>query len=355
MNMGMPSITITFSELAKTLPKRSNRGVAGLILKGAIPAKNPFDVTSADDIPLNFAAANREAIELALIGNQTPPQKVVVYCLPTSAENYAEALDYFELSKVNYLAVPGISSEGELAEISTWVKAIRQEGKTIKVVLPGYAGDDIGIINFTTDQLVAGEKQYTTAQYCARIAGLCAGTTVSGSITYAALPELTGCEKRTKEEMNAAILAGELIAFYDGEKVKIARGVNSLKTLGDGQGNQFKKIKIVDMMDTIASDITLNIEDNYIGKFTNSYDNKCILVGAIRDYLKSLMDQQLIASQMVDIDVTANKAYLEEQGINTADMTDEEIRQAQTGEKVFAKAVVKILDAIEDVIIPITV
>ncbi len=44
----------------------------------------------------------------------------------------------------------------------------------------------------------------------------------------------------------------------------------------------FQKIKIVDTLDIIHSDIRKVIIDDYIGKVTNSYDNKCLLIVAIK-------------------------------------------------------------------------
>lgn len=352
--MGMPSISITFSELAKTLPERGETGIVGLILKGAVPAGNPVEVMSEEDIPASLAAANKEAIALALKGNDAAPQKVIVYCLPAAAENYNEALGYFELSKVTYLAIPGIE-ENETSAIVEWVKAVRKDGKSIKAVLPNTAADSEAIINFATDGLVAGETSYTTAQYCARVAGVLAGTSLDRSCTYAPLPELTACKKMTRSEMDAEIDAGKLVLFNDGEKVKIARGVNSLTTISDTKGNQFKKIKIVELMDKMRSDITRNIEDNYIGKHINTYDNKCLLVSGIDEYLNTLLKSKYISEKLVEIDIQANKDYLKDAGVDIAAMSDEEIKKTTTGDKVFLKIVTKILDAIEEVTIPIVV
>ena len=91
----------------------------------------------------------------------------------------------------------------------------------------------------------------------------------------------------TLTEMDEAVGEGKLILFHDGEKVKCGRGVNSLTTV-TGRSDVWKKIKIVEILDMIQQDIRLTIQDNYIGKVPNSYDNKLQLVTAISVYLQAL-------------------------------------------------------------------
>lgn len=72
--------------------------------------------------------------------------------------------------------------------------------------------------------------------------------------TYAPLSELSDCTRLT--DIDTPVDKGEFIIFYDGEKVKVVRGVNSFVTTIDGKGDSFKKIKIVEAMDMINDDIT---------------------------------------------------------------------------------------------------
>ena len=155
--------------------------------------------------------------------------------------------------------------------------------------------------------------------------------------------------------MDEAIDAGKLIVFWDGEKVKIARGVNSFQTTTATMGAQFKKIRIIEIMDTIQSDIKKLAEDYYIGRFSNSYANKCILLSAIGDYLNELQNQQVIRVINCDIDEAANRKYLISKGIDVSEMSDTDIREANTDDKVFLTATLSLYDAIEDIILPITV
>jgi hypothetical protein len=241
--------------------------------------------------------------------------------------------------------------------VINWIKAQRTDGLTPKAVLPNTAADSEAIINFTTSGIKDGDNTYTAAQYCSRIAGIIAGTPMTISCTYALLPEVTDVDRLTKEDMDNAIDDGEFIIFYDGEKVKAGRGINSLQTTTQDKGEAFKKIKIVEAVDMIRKDIKDTAEDNYIGKYANSYDNKCLLVSAIKGYFNGLEEEGILerGTSVVEIDIDAQELYLQSIGKDTTVMAEEEIKNAATADKVFLRANITILDAIEDIDLNITI
>ena len=357
--MGMPSITISFTEAAKTFIARSERAVVGLILKGTVPSGGPVvTITRLDDIDSSGMDATCKAqAKLAMIGcDGKAPTKVICYVLASNATAYTDAFTYFDtLKNLNYIAVPTVATDEAEKDVADWITAQRAEYKIVKAVLPNYAGASIGVINFATTSVTEGTTTYTAEQYCSRIAGLIAACPITEAVTFKALAELDGCTKISRSDMDTAIDAGKLCVFWDGEKVKIARGVNSFVATTATMGAQFKKIHVVDVMDMILQDIRLTAEDRYIGRYTNSYDNKMLLLGAIGNYFADLENQGLIRLVNLDIDVNANRTYLQSQGIDTSEMTDVEIRQAATGSKVFMTATINIYDAIEDIVLPITV
>ena len=128
----------------------------------------------------------------------------------------------------------------------------------------------------------------------------------------------------------------------------------------EGKGDSYKKIKIVDTMDLIADDITKTAQDSYLGKYANNYDNKGVLISAIHGYLMQLnMDGIIDDGFEVTFDFDALRAYhvgmgkyKEEQ---LASMSDMEIAKLDTGSRVFLKGKVTILDAMEDIDLPIQI
>lgn len=349
--MPLPKISIIFKEAANTAIKRGERGTVALILKDDVhPGANVFQ--TVNDIPVGFSTANQEQIQLALKGGVNPPLKVLAYVLPTSATDYNEAKTYLEGSTWNYLAVPGISTADATA-MATWIIGLRDTlNLKVKAVLPNTAADHEGVINFAMGEqdIAVGENKYSAAQYCSRIAGILAGNPLTISATYQVLSEVDDVPHLTNSQFDTAIDAGKLVLMNDGEKVKIARAVNSLTTLTVDKGADFKKIKLVDTMDMIYSDIKKTANDTYIGKLPNTYDNKCLLIMAIRAYYEALEEQQLLdrGKNSVDIDLAAQKIYLDSNGVDTSTMSDQQIREANTRDKVFLAGPIKIIDAIED-------
>lgn len=355
--MGMPSVSVSFSEKAAQVIKRGERGVVALILKETtVPTGNPFTILNVTDIPSSLSEENQEQIKLALMGYVNTPKKVIVYVIKDEAtDDYTLALNYFEVNKFDYLAIPTVKTDAKTTDIVSWIKSQRTEGRKVKAVLPETVGDHEGIINYATENVVAGTKTYTSEQYCSRIAGLIAGTPLTIACTYAPLTELSDCQRLKKSELDAAVDAGKFIVFWDGEKVKVGRGVNSLTTTTADKGNQFKKIKIVETTDIIFDDIKKTAEDSYLGKFANSYDNKCLLMSAISGYFEQLMLDGILSSASVGIDVEEQRVYLKAKGIATDELSDDQIRVYDTDDKVFLKASIKILDAIEEINLPIMI
>lgn len=355
--MGLPSMNVLFREVGSTAVARGTKGIVTLLLKDTVPATNPIVMNSTDDIPITLSDANKEQIELTFLGYTLPPKQVIAYVVAADATDYIAAETYFETIKWDYFAFPDIA-DTENITFSTWLKGLRTaKNKEIKAVLPNCVGDSETIINYVNAINKFEGKTYTAKQYCARIAGLLAGTPLSMSATYAPLYELTDCDHMVKADADTAIDAGKLILINDGRKVKIARAVNSLTTITEDKGAKFKKIKLIDIMDLIKYDIKVTTEDNYIGKVDNDYDHKVLLISAIGDYFDAIELDNLLAKgqSRVFLDVKSQTAYLKSVNYVTTDgktvdqMTEQEIKEADTDDKVFIGASIKMVDSMEDI------
>ncbi len=350
--MGLPDINISFKNAAATVVRRASRGiVAVILLDSAAGTAGAHIMTAETQIPTALSAVNKTYLSQIFIGYVNQPSKVIAYVLAADAEDFSAALAYFATQKINYVVGPQDCTATQAAEIVTWVKAQRADKRTPKGIVPDTAADNEGIINFTTDEIRVGDKTYSTAAYCGRMAGLIAGTPVKISCTYAPLPEVLDVKRLTGAEMDAAVDAGQLIVFHDGEKVKVGRGVNSLTTVTETKNETFKKIKIIEAVDMIQDDVRLQTQDSYIGKYSNSYDHKCLLITAISEYLKQLEQDDVVQkdSSSVSLDLDKQRDYLESKGIDTSKMSEQDIKSADTGAKVFLSGKAKILDTIEDV------
>ena len=360
--MGLPNIVIEFIKKAVQAIQIGAGGVVGIILRDGVH-NGALIIKGIDEIPTDFSKENQEYIERAFVGE---PKKVIVYTIPKEAENYSEATKYFATINVNYLVgAPDISSE-EANFLATWCKGIRKNTpKRPVVVVPKVNADSKCVINFEivgateNDCINVGDKVFTEAQYCSRIAGLIAGLDLKVSATYKPLSEVDSIPIVDKDEVDEAIDAGKLTLYNDGDRIVIARGVTSLVTVTETETEDLKKIKILAIQDLIETDIYSTINKSYVGNYSNSYDNKQLLVTAIRAYLSKLSTDEggkgyINGNYTMEISVAKQKMYLEAHGIDTSEMDEQAIKEANTGSYVGLDGRVGILDALEDVEITIT-
>ena len=346
--MGLPQISIIFKQLAITLAQRSSRGIVAMILKDTTNA-GITNIYESADIPVTLSANNKKYIEMALIGNVNAPNKIIIYTI-AGADTLANALEVLETQDFNYLVMPDAVTLDKTT-IQAWIIKMRDTDKVkVKAILGDTVGNHEGIINFATSDVEVDGVKYTSDKFTSRIGGLITGTPLSQSITYSKLNEVTSIPKMARADANTAIDAGKLILVKEAGAIRIGRGVNSLTTTTADKGDLFKKIKIVDILDLIHTDCKKVIIDEYIGKVANSYDGKCLLIVSIQEYLKEVAKEQLIQEVYeLGINIEAQKAYLRTKNIDVNTMSEQEIKEANTGSNVFLSGKVKILDSVEDV------
>lgn len=397
--LGMPSINISFKEKGIEAIERSQRGIVAIILEepaakiamlmtehkvgdDTVAALSvPEVLYTTDDIPSELSDENKDYLTKCMLGYQKTPYRVKVYFQATKVDieaagdtpaqtaevqnaapdKFLPTLTVLATDRWDYLTIPTIRTE-QLESVGAWLKSNRENKyKRSKVILPGYDGDYEGIINFANKKIVTATQSYSPAEYTARIAGLIAGTPMTISATYAPLSEVIDCDKYTLDENDEKVNKGEFFIWWDGEKFKMSRAMNSLVTTTQDKGEGYQTIKIVDCMDMIYDDIKRTAQDSYIGKYTNDYDNKCLLITAIQGYFMELENGRLLQKKysVVDIDIEAVKTYQLKHGLYSKEelskMSNQEIKELDTKKKVFLTAKIKILDAMEDIELPIAI
>jgi hypothetical protein len=345
--MGLPEINIEFKSKAVSAVLRSAMGIVALILVDATKTFISKEYSSIEEIVAgDWTEKNLDYIKKAFLGS---PKKVIIEKQNAAATDYADVLTRLGNKKWNYLAIPEIAAE-DVTDISTWIKTKRDnDKKSFKAVLPNHVGDHEGIINFDTDDIVVGEKIYTTAEYCARIAGVLAGLPFTRSSTYFVLEEVDSVTETANP--NQDIDAGKLILINDGEKIKIARGVNSLTTTTATKTEDFKKIKIVEVMDMVKDDIRDTFNNNYVGKVPNTYDNQVLFFTSVNAYFRGLTEDEILdsaAENNATVDVVAQRLAWETIGTDTSSWDEQKVKEMSFKSNVFATGSMKIVDAMED-------
>lgn len=341
---GLPGINIVFQSKGGTAVARGSRGKVAMILHDE-SLQGAYVLTSAAQLPEGVTENAKEYVNMVFNGGISA---LIVYFINDTGTKLAEAQKYLETTEFDYFCYPECSQENETG-VAGFIKTLRDSvGKKVKGVFANQAADHEGIINFCTENIEVVGKTYTAKQYTPRIAGLLAGLSLTRSATNVVLGEVIDCDRLTKEEQVAALQAGKFVLVNDGTKVKVLRGINSYVSTSDVKGEQFSKIRNVEIMDMIEKDITATVNDSYIGAVNNTYMNKVILIAAINGYFDQLQrDGLLDLGSECKIDIDAQRSYLEVIGKYDAAMTDEDIAKANTRDQVFLVANVVLVDSME--------
>lgn len=337
--MGLPEIFISFETAAVTAITRSARGVLALVLSDSTEGGEAEAVyRSLAEVPeAVFTAENYRILKLAFTAG---PSKVIVL---RAGEDTFAALGHL---KFDWLAAPGLEDE----RVISFIKTERAKGRGVKaVVANATAPDHEGIVNLCADSLVLDDGEIATKDYTVRIASTLAALPLTRSATYMALAEVVSCGG--VEDTDKAIDEGKLIIVPGSDGgYRLGRAVNSLTTLTVDKAAPFQKVKIIEGIDLIRTDIASTFESGYIGKVLNDYDNKLLLVTAINAYLRQLEGDVLdkTADNRCFVSLSGQTDYLESHGTDTSTMKDADILRANTGSEVFLEAALTFCDAMED-------
>lgn len=351
----LPTLKIAFEKAAATVANRAKKGYVALFVRDE-NAQGVHALSSDALIPSQLGEDNKNYVKLCFRGSDRggPSLVYLVVIAPGTDDTTAleGGLKAIEKYPIDYLAGPPDVTDEELTKLVEWTVAQRAMYRPVKLVKPWQAAgsNNMGIIDLDETGMTDQAGAVTAAKYCGRIAGILAGIPMGMSATYAALPELTAVTARTTEEQTAAIQAGKLILIHDGLQAKIARAVNSLTTIPPEGKEDWSRIKIVEGMDLISYYLRTTIENEYLGRYPNTYDNKQILVTAVTDYLRYLEQAGVLSpgESYAQVDYDRQLQWLSSQGVDTSSMTEQQVLEYQTGSWVFLRCGGRLVDAMED-------
>lgn len=355
--MGLPEILINFSKYAVSAIKRSEKGIACIVVKDdtdtSFNTQEYLYSTSVDKD--SYTATNYNAIQLAFLGT---PSKVIVVRISTT-ESFSDAVVILNTIKYNWMCFVD-NSEGEQQTVATYIIAKNANSKNYKykaVVFDAATTDNMHIVNFTNTMVTpAGSEAISGYLYLPRLVGMLAGLPFTRSATYYVLSDLDSVVEPA--DLDEAIDGGEFILFNDDGEVRVARAVNSLVTLTSGVAADMKKITIVEAMDQILADISTEFKDNYVGKYKNNYDNQALFISAVNSYFRGLAKEEILDnsySNEASVDIEAQReAWLATGKTEAAEWDEAKVKSMTFGSNVYLAGDIKILDAIEDLTFNIT-
>ncbi len=345
MSDKQPTFTVTFKELAVNAIKRQSRGHVILVLNSEVDQISYKILSDVDKS--KFEENDYLALQLCFMGN---PKKVTVLSKEDEISNLISKLEKYENYTLCYLD----ANEAEIVSIKNYLKQKREKNNYSIGIFANQVGlDSSYIINFVSNEikiLINNEvKTISPNYYVARIAGALAGLSQNRSLTYFELNEVVDCD--VKADLDEIVKNGGLTIIFQDGSYKLGRAVNSLVTLGDGVTEAFQKIRIINIMDMISNDIISTFRKNYVGKYTNNYANKKRFIGAVNTYLNGLANEGLLDSaneNKVYLSYEKIKAFIEQKGVSTDEMSYQDVISYNTGSKVLIDGVCSPTDCMED-------
>lgn len=187
--------------------------------------------------------------------------------------------------KFNTMAFP-FTDSSLLTAAKTKVKYMREnEGKKVQAVVANMTSPDYeGIIN-VTNSYALDDKELTAAQATAFVAGMTAGASYVESNTYRSVEgAVKVVDAKSHEEAVAAINKGEFFfSVSEAGAVVVEYDINSLITFADGKGEDYRKNRIIRVLDSFNDSLMLNFPPN---KYDNNSTGWDIMEGVGKSILK---------------------------------------------------------------------
>lgn len=357
--IGMPELVITFKGLGTTAITRGERGSASLIIKDDtssevfVKYETIADLTSKETA--KYTSENLQFIKDTLEG---APYELNIFRM--SAETEPSLADTLQViaGKVDRNSWIGIASslQADHDDLSTWVEAQRNNLKKRykALVYKATSADNMGVVNFTNSSVTFADDTRGTQtgdKAVPYLLGMLAGLSLSISSIAKSLTKFDSVVE--PDDLDDAIAAGEFILYNDEGIVKVARGVNSLTTVGGDLTEEMCMINTVEKMDLIYTDIFTAWNSSYKGKYPNILDNQVLLISAINGYFEgletdSILDPDYDNKASVDINAQRIANYSKYTQSVVEAWTDTKAMQMTVTTNVYLTANVKITGIMED-------
>jgi hypothetical protein len=250
--------------------------------------------------------------------------------------DYSAFLTALEPYKFDVVCYDGSDATVRTAMKSFVVRVSDAIGKKCQVVMSGAtAMDSERVINVNNGVKLADGTSLTAAQATWWVAGAEAGAQYNQSLTYALYPEaIEANPKKTNDQVEAAILAGDVVFTDDFGEVKICTDINTFTSFSTDKGSEFSKNRVMRTVDQICNDVYEHFSKYFIGKLDNNDTGRNLMKGWIVKYLNEMQ---------------ANN------GIQNFDGEDVTVVQGNTLDSVLVNIAIMPVDSVEKIYATITV
>lgn len=248
----------------------------------------------------------------------------------TAAEaDYKECLKAAALVDFETIGYTG-TDEKIIKLVVDFVKEQREyEEKKIVGVVAASANtfDHEGIIAVKNGVILTDGTVLPKEKAVAWVAGATAGAQVDQSNTFATYEGASDVDIRlTNAQVEESINQGLFVFTPRSGKVVAEYDINTLTTYTDEKPKDFRKNKVIRVLDAINNDIVSIFEANFIGKIQNNESGRNLLKGHLTEYMNSMQELGAVENFVPD-DIVINKgtdkdAVLITLGVQPTDTVD---------------------------------
>lgn len=222
-----------------------------------------------------------------------------------SPQAYADFLTALEPYSFDVLVYDGTDSATRAAFISFVQRISSREGRYSQLVTTGAANADSRfVINNLSGAVLEDGTELTPQEVCWWLAGAEAGAQYYQSLSYAAYPGAVDVLPRlTGSQIEAGILAGDIVLSEEFGKVRIETDVNTLTTFTQDIGEVFRKNRTMRACNNLANDIYREFSQNYLGKVSNNEEGRGLFKAAILSYLLDMNSKGALSQRPTGDDI----------------------------------------------------
>lgn len=211
------------------------------------------------------------------------------------ANDYAKYFEAIQVYEFNTMALP-VEDDAIKAAGASFIKRLRdEEGIKAQLVVANYDADHEAVINVSNGVILADGTKLSAAQCTAWVAGASAAVGVAGSLTYATYDNAVDANPRlTNTDTIDALKAGKFVFTEKRGTAVVEQDINSLHSFTATKGSDFRKNRVLRVLDDIANSSKKTFEDNYIGKVSNNLDGRELFKANRIAYFDSLVAQDAI-------------------------------------------------------------
>lgn len=219
----------------------------------------------------------------------------------------ATMLDAAENENISAMAFPFADASLKAAAVSKARYLRDSVGKTFQVVVADYATADYeGVINVTNAYKRSDGTSLTHVQATAYVAAITAAGTELISNTYKVVPDAEEViDKKTNEQAEVALKAGEFFFTQDGDQVIVEQDINSLHTFTSKRTKSYSKNKVIRVYDAVSDTLRQTFPPN---RFPNSPIGWDLMDGLCQTILKYYLDEDAIKDVNLANDLKVNRA-----------------------------------------------